>query len=128
MQSIETWVLNEEAKRCQALVDNSAEALAPLLSSRMVFVHSSGVEDSRSQLLNKLANGALSCLAVRFTDLSVQILPGEQSAMVSGVVDAQVVLDGREQRVLSRYLAVWCIESDGALRLLAHQGTPLTHA
>ena len=68
MQSIETWVLNEEAKRCQALVDNSAEALAPLLSSRMVFVHSSGVEDSRSQLLNKLANGALRCLAVRFTD------------------------------------------------------------
>ena len=95
MQSIETWVLNEEAKRCQALVDNSAEALAPLLSSRMVFVHSSGVEDSRSQLLNKLANGALRCLAVRFTDLSVQILPGEQSAIVSGVVDAQVVLDGR---------------------------------
>ena len=55
-------------------------------------------------------------------------MAGFLDELVSGVVDAQVVLDGREQRVLSRYLAVWCIESDGALRLLAHQGTPLTHA
>lgn len=122
---MEARVQLAEAKRCQALQRNDAAALAALLSDQLVFVHSSGTQDSKAQLLDKIRDGVIRYQEVRLTPQRVQLLAGERSAVVGGEMNATIVVAGAERRVRSSYLAVWSLEDDGPLRLVAHQGTAL---
>ena len=125
MQAIREKALISEEKRRTALSCNDAEALQSLLSDRLVFVHSSGTEDGKQQLLQKISTGAIRYLDIAFSQQQAQVLSGEQHVMVSGIMRARIMVADAERSVRSRYLAVWSVEVDGCLRLVAHQGTAL---
>ena len=115
-------VLDWERQRREALLAGDAEALAPLLSEQLAYVHSTAACDGQASYLTKLSGGALRYRTLAFSELAVQTGPGV--ALVRGRMDATVVKDGQDKAVRSLFLTVWMPE-DGAWRMRAHQGTPL---
>ena len=125
MQVIQDQALVAEEKRRAALGSNDVDALKPLLSDRLVFVHSSGTLDDKQQLLQKISSSTIRYLDIAFSQLQTQVLLGEQHVLVTGFMRARILVAGAERSVRSRYLAVWSVEADGGMRLVAHQGTAL---
>ena len=125
MQAIQDQALVAEEKRRAALGSNDVDALKPLLSDRLVFVHSSGTLDDKQQLLQKISSSTIRYLDIAFSQLQTQVLLGEQHVLVTGFMRARILVAGAERSVRSRYLAVWSVEADGCMRLVAHQGTAL---
>lgn len=125
MEAIQEQALRAEEMRRLALCSNDANALGALLSDRLVFVHSSGTRDERQTLLLKISSGAIRYLEVEFSQMQTQPLLGEQHVLVTGVMRARIMVAGEVRAICSRYLAVWCTECDGSLRMVAHQGTAL---
>ncbi|MGH6628008.1 MAG: nuclear transport factor 2 family protein [Burkholderiaceae bacterium] len=121
-QSVLAW----EQQRRTALLTGDAEALAPLLSDALVYVHSTAARDGKASYLAKLRDGALRYLSLEFDQLQAQVSDG--AALVTGHVRATVRKDGQDKAVRSMFLTVWLPEPAGAAvvwRLRAHQGTPL---
>jgi Domain of unknown function (DUF4440) len=121
--------LQWEQQRRAALLAGDAEALAPLLSEALVYVHSTAVRDSKGTYLAKLRGGVLRYLSLEFTDLNADVSAG--AVLVTGRMAATVLREGQEKQVKSVFLTVWLPErTDGSVagetwRLRAHQGTPL---
>jgi Domain of unknown function (DUF4440) len=121
--------LQWEQQRRAALLAGNADALAPLLSETLVYVHSTAVRDSKGTYLAKLRGGMLRYLSLEFTDLQADVSAG--AVLVTGRMAAMVLREGQERQVKSVFLTVWLPEpDDGAVqampwRLRAHQGTPL---
>jgi ketosteroid isomerase-like protein len=122
-----TEVLSCEQRRKEALLVGDTETLSKLLSQNLIYVHSTGVRDSRSTYLAKLQTGSLSYLSLIFEDLQVQA--HGDSAIVNGSMKAQIVKEGQIKEVRSLFLTLWWLEKDDQdkpkWQLRAHQGTPL---
>ena len=119
-------VLQCEQRRRDAMRAGDSAALEDLLSEAIVYVHSTGVHDTRDSYLRKIRDGAIRYLRLELCDLQAQVLPGV--ALVTGTMQATVLKGGQEKHVNSVFLSVWAPDpSDmgGAWRLRAHQGTPL---
>ena len=119
-------VLQREQLRRDAMLAGDSAALDALLSDALVYVHSTGVHDTRDSYLRKIRDGAMRYLRLELCDLQAQVLPGV--ALVTGTMQAMVLKGGQEKHVSSVFLSVWVPDpSDtcGAWRLRAHQGTPL---
>ncbi len=113
-----------EERRRQALLACDLPALQGLLADDLVYVHSTGVCDRKDTYLAKLSGGSLRYLELNFHDLQVQLL--QQAAVVIGRMAAVVSKDGQQKKVASLFMTVWACGADGAWRLHAHQGTPVT--
>lgn len=120
-------VVAAEAARAAALARNDDQALASCLAEALVFVHSSGTVDDKASLLAKVAEG-------RVVYQQVRLQPERVLALADGVwglwgrMQAEVVVGGILRHVVSSYATVWTQQSDGVLRMVMHQGTPLPAA
>lgn len=110
----------EEARRL-AMLHNDPVALAPLVCDELIYTHSSGLKDSKSSWLKRMTSGALRYERVDFVDLAFTVI--EQTALVTGRMDASLLRAGQPGSVSSMYLAVW-VKRAGHWQLLAIQGTP----
>ena len=122
----EAFILALEERRRQALLAADGVSLLNLLADDLVYVHSTGVCDRRDSYLAKITGGSLKYLELNLQDLQVQLL--QQAAVVRGRMAAVISKDGQPKRVSSCFMTVWSLGTDGAWRLCAHQGTPLTAA
>ena len=125
MFSTDTILALEERRR-QALLTADLAALNELLATGLVYVHSTGVADTKASYTAKLAGGGLKYLELSFAGLAVQRLP--QAAIVSGRMAAIVSKDGQPKNVASQFMTVWACDANGHWQLHAHQGTPLPAA
>ena len=119
-------VLQCEQRRRDAMLAGDSAALEDLLSEAIVYVHSTGVHDTRDSYLRKIRDGAIRYLRLELCDLQAQVLPGVD--LVTGTMQATVLKGGQEKPVSSVFLTVWVPEPsdmEGAWRLRAHQGTSL---
>lgn len=117
--------LDAEDRRRQALLSGDAAALESLLAPELVYVHSTGVRDTRDSYVAKIRDGVLQYLHLAFQDLQAQPV-GADLAVVTGRMEATVRRDGQDRAVRSLFLTVWTRRpSDGTWRLVAHQGMPL---
>ncbi len=110
-----------EQARFDALVTGNWVALDRLLSDRLVFVHPTGVVDSKQSYIAKL----------KVRNPYVSITPVEQTllvhgdvAVVTGETHTVALRDPPEQNVLRkiRMICVWAVESSG-WRLIRYQST-----
>jgi ketosteroid isomerase-like protein len=118
-------VLDCELQRYQGLLAGDVAALEALLSDTVVYVHSTGEQDTKSSYIEKIANGRLRYLELAFENLNAN--SHENWAFVSGRLIATVRKDGLERNVRSLFMTIWAKESDGSWRLQAHQGTAVPH-
>ena len=119
-------VLQAEEKRRQALLTGDLDALDALLSPALVYVHSSGGQDSKASYLEHMRSGTLQYQSMSFEAL--QAHPASFCCIVTGRMLAQVTRNGQPMSIRSLFMTVWAPAPGTApvWQLQAYQGTPWT--
>lgn len=120
----ETLVKEAELAREKALAANDVHLLGALFSEKLVFVHSSGSEDDRHSLLEKIASRRIQYESVRLQPFKIFPLKADVWALW-WKMDAKIVVSAMPRKIISSYVTVWVLEADGVLRLALHQGVPV---
>jgi len=117
----QTEILALEEARRNAMLQSDVATLGRLISDVMVYTHSSGGKDTKASWLSKLTDGSLRYDKLAFTDLNVTVV--NDTALLTGRMNATAVHSGQPRTVDSLYLAVWVKQAAG-WQLVAAQGTP----
>lgn len=112
-----------ERRRLAAMLAGDLPALQDLLGEDLLYVHSSGLRDSRDSYLGHLREGRLRYLRLAFTQLEARPFAG--GALVMGRMQGAILLMGKEEAIHTMFLTAWSPGADGRWRLRAHQGTPV---
>jgi len=96
-------------------------ALREMCDEALVYVHSSGVTDSRESYLRKLDSGALRYETLEFVAPRVRVIGA--TGLAHAGMRATVLRGGGRHVVTSSTLAVWTFGENGWL-LQAVQGSP----
>jgi uncharacterized protein (TIGR02246 family) len=118
--SAEQAVRAADAARIQATVSNDLEALEKLLGDDLTYTHSSGVLESKAQVLGKLRSGATRYHTIVPSDVQVRIYG--DTAVMTGRAAVNVTVDGKTQDLLLQFTSVY-VQRDGAWQFVAWQST-----
>ncbi len=110
----------EEERRLTMLAADSLR-LGNMLDESLLYVHSSGMTDSRTSYLQKLSSGALRYLSLIFACPRFTVLGN--IGLVQAEMRATVLRNDSEHVLVSSYLAVWYHSASG-WTLHAVQATP----
>lgn len=110
-----------EDARIAALCSQDAEALERLLSDSMVYVHSSGMIDTKGSFLGHVRNGPIQYKTFERRDVEAHAA-GEGTVLFRGEAAVTVEFDGNPLDLDFRYLAVW-VKHGGGWRFEAWQST-----
>ncbi len=117
-------VLAAEDARFAAMIGADATRLRSWLADDLLYVHSSGDVENRQQFVDSIVSGERRYLQVSPVERQV-IQLGDQSALVRGRGQFQVVLKGNRLDLDLRYLAIYGLGSDGRWRLRSWQSLRL---
>jgi ketosteroid isomerase-like protein len=125
---ISQTVLQAEESRRQALLAGDLQRLDALLSPDLVYIHSSGGQDSKTSYLEHMRGGSLKYLSMSFDELKAH--PASYCCMVTGRMSAEVIRHGQPMSIRSLFMTVWA-PAAGTIaqpvwQLQAYQGTPWT--
>lgn len=122
MSSITHAVFACESQRAKALLTADVDALAALLSDRLVFAHANGTYDDKASLLAKMGAGAI---VYQSLDVSAQrVVDLGETALLVQRLTAAVTVGGRPRAIDNWTLSVWTREA-GDWRLVAYQPTAI---
>ncbi|MEI7783976.1 MAG: nuclear transport factor 2 family protein [Betaproteobacteria bacterium] len=125
-QSMAQAVLQAEELRRQALLAGDLECLDALLAPGLVYVHSSGGQDSKASYLEHMRKGSLKYLAMTFDALEAH--PASYCCIVTGRMSAEVTRQGQPMSIRSLFMTVWAPApgtiAQAVWQLQAYQGTP----
>ena len=110
-----------EDARVTALCEQDAGTLERLLSESMVYVHSTGLVDTKESFLGHVRNGPIQYRTFERRDVEAY-LAGEHTVIIRGEAAAGVEFDGHPLDLQFRFLAVW-VRHDGAWRFEAWQSS-----
>ena len=114
-------VMQADAERIQARVDEDWETLSKSLAKEFVYHMPSGViADKKTYLTAQQAEGALKFLSSTPQETYVRVYEG--AAVNRGVSATEVEIDGKKQTIPLRYLNLW-IWRDGRWQLAARQSS-----
>lgn len=122
-QALEAEILAAEQRRSSAMLQNSAEALEPVLDPRLIFTHSSGAVDGKDVFLGKVASGRIRYTGITWSDQSVLPL-SETVAILAGRMVMDVRVEGMDKQLNNRVTTVWNKTGDD-WKLISFQSTPL---
>jgi hypothetical protein len=109
-----------ESRRTAAVIARDIRSLRDMLSDGLMYCHSTGVIDSKTEFLAKIAEArsifhAFSAIA----DAASEPVPGTRIA--AGELHIDVEIAGHVHEVRGRFFAVWC-KRDAHWRLEGFQG------
>lgn len=90
----EQTILKLSEKKFQWMIDMKYDSLESALDERMVFIHSNGWSETRTELIEDIKSGKLRYTTINVTEASARIYPG--SAVVIGRGKFNVKLDGKD--------------------------------
>lgn len=119
---LESRILALEQARREAMLSADAQALSEFLDESLLYVHSSGISDSRGSYLSKLETGQLRYTSLTFLDQRVTLPAGDaaSTAICTGRMHASLLREGRRAEVQSRYMACWACTPKGWRLLAVH--------
>jgi hypothetical protein len=127
-EQISQAVLQAEDNRRQALLAGDLQALDAMLSPTLVYIHSSGGQDSKASYLQHMRSGSLQYQSMSFEGLTAH--PGSYCCIVTGRMLAQVTRQGQPMSIRSQFMTVWAPAPGTATQpvwqLQAYQGMPWT--
>jgi ketosteroid isomerase-like protein len=96
-----------EMKRVEALVRGDLKVLDSILDDDLVYIHSSGLVDTKASFIDSLKSGALKYLSMEHDDIFVKMLPGV--AMIRGKTAVSVRAGGPDGELRKLKLRFTCI-------------------
>jgi ketosteroid isomerase-like protein len=120
--SAEEAVRAADTARIQATVANDLQALDKAFGDDLTYTHSSGVMESKAQVLGKLRSGATRYHTIAPDDVKVRVYG--DTAVMTGRAAVNVTVDGRTSDLLLRFTCVY-VHRGGAWQFVAWQSTRL---
>ena len=114
-------VMALEDARVAALCEQDADTLDRLLSDSMVYVHSTGLLDTKQSFLDHVRHGPIQYKSFERSNVEAHAA-GNETVIVRGVAAAGVEFDGKPIDLHFRYLAVW-VQHGGVWRFEAWQSS-----
>ena len=120
--SVTEQILAREAQRCAALLAADVDALAELLSDKLVFAHANATYEDKASLLTKMRSGNIVYQTLEVSGQRVIDLGG--TALLVSRLTAAVTVGGARRAIDNWTLSVWARE-DKHWRLVAYQPTAI---
>jgi hypothetical protein len=120
---IQAQVLQVEKDRVQALTQNDFVALDRILSDDLLYTHSSGVTETKTEYLGQLKSGTLKYVSVEHRDVRVRHYGS--TALLTGKTRIKAVARGQEINNDLTFIIVY-VKQKGAWRAVSWQSTRLT--
>lgn len=121
-QSATEEIRKAEMSWVAAVTKNDLSGLGQMLANDLVYTHSTGIVESKSEYLNKLKSGDQKYAGIEHSDLKIQNYGN------AAVVTAKVRMTGATKGVpfdnQLRVIHVW-VKQGGGWKLAAHQTTRL---
>ena len=114
-----------DQQRSQAILQRNFAALAPLLGDDLRYIHSSAVQENRTQYLDKLTSGHYLYHGLDVQQREFRVLG--DVVLVNGDLRIDVEVKGTRKTVLSRYLQVWARRPSG-WQMVSWQSVPVPQA
>jgi 3-hydroxyisobutyrate dehydrogenase-like beta-hydroxyacid dehydrogenase/ketosteroid isomerase-like protein len=111
-----------EDRRYRAMIDSDVAALETLLGDDLVYTHSTSLVDSKASYLDKLRSRKVVYRKVERPEESIQV--HGDTAVITGEVRLEVLVDGSPRAMRSRFTNVWAKRPRG-WQMVAWQSTPL---
>lgn len=111
-----------EDKRRKAMVAGDVKTLTGLIAADATYVHSTGIMQTRDELLRLLANKTIVYKSFDMEKTSYRVYG--TTIVGTGVQRITVMAGGKTRVIHSRYTVTYA-ERDGAETLIAYQSTPL---
>jgi len=111
-----------EDRRYRAMIDGDVAALETLLGDDLVYTHSTSLVDSKSTYLERLRSKKVVYRKAERTSETIQT--HGNTAVLTGEVRLEVLVDGRPRALRSRFTNVWAKRPRG-WQMVAWQSTPL---
>ena len=105
-----------------ALLDKDTATLKNLTDDKLVYGHSNGWNQSKTELINDLFNGKLTYSSIKQAD--EKIVVDKNTGCVRGKIDVDLVISGTKLDFKLYSLMVW-IYKKGTWKLLSRQGIKL---
>lgn len=118
----EEQVLQCERARREAMMAGDVEALDALLADDAIWVHGSSNIDTKASFLEGLKAGRMQCF--RFDQQYTSVRMYGSLALLSGVVDMEVALDGIRRSAKNFYTCAW-FGDHGRFRMVLWQSTKM---
>jgi ketosteroid isomerase-like protein len=119
---IEKEIADLEDKRFDAMVRADTRTLDDMLDDELVYTHSFGDKDSKSEYLQKVREKFFDYLEMKSS--IDKIIEAGDCVLVFGRYTGRVVIQGAERSLNNASLVVWR-RTNGAWRLVASQPTVL---
>lgn len=110
-----------EQTRYAAMIKNNLTTLDAMLADDLVFVHASGVFEDKTAFLASLQSGALRYRRIETREQQVRRFG--DTAIVTGVSDLAIEVNGKPRSVTVRSTAVLARGENGRFRLVSYQST-----
>lgn len=98
-------LLAVEAQRYQAMVDADRVALAALLGDELVYIHSNGIQENKTEFLDAVEAGDIRYLGIE--PIETKVRDHGRWAVLTGIVRMLVHTDGRDQSARLFFTAVY---------------------
>lgn len=112
-----------EGARRAAMLSCDVAALDRLTSVEMTWVHASATVDNKESFLEGFRSGRLRCYRLEDRETSIHIYGA--SALVSGIVDMEVAVEGGRRNSSNRFSCLWA-RGDAGWQLVRWQSTRIT--
>jgi ketosteroid isomerase-like protein len=109
----------EHARRA-AMLSCDVAALDTLTSAEMTWVHASAKVDDKQSFLEGFRTGRLRCFRLEHRETSIRVYGA--SALVSGIVDMEVAVEGERRSSSNRFSCLW-VRGDADWQLACWQST-----
>ena len=117
-------VLEADATRRAAQVAADPEALGQILHDRLVYRHSDGRDETKSELIASLTGGAIDYRKIRVDEIAAVTCAGGSDYCLRALQTLEVTFEGGEFTVPSCYLARY-VRERGQLQLVAYRSASL---
>ena len=123
-QSKQAAVLQLEKDRFKAMINHDSVFLANALAEDLLYVHSTGMQDTKESLMNKIMSGALQYSSIEVQQADIRMF--NQTAWIHGAAKMKVRngKDAAEIELSISYLDIYKREG-GEWRLVAWQSAKI---
>lgn len=121
-QALRSHIEAVDKRRISATIAGNREELEQVLSQHLVYVHSSGRQETKAQYIDKVVERHYDYRAFTVTERT--LTPVGEVVLDNGDAAIDIVVGGVFRQLTSRFLMVWAKES-GQWRLVRFHASPL---
>jgi hypothetical protein len=115
------FVTELDAQRQRAMAAADSAALDTLLAERCVYTHSTGLVQTKREVIAMLTSGDVDYVSFDVDEIAAEVY--QSTVVVTGKQTIELVVRGKPVTSRSRYTAVW-VRTGAAWRCVAYQSTP----